>query len=60
MSDSDWGIIVFGVMIAIAAYTARGKTRNLSAISKRDWIIYVGVSLLLVLSVILYAEFTRR
>ena len=59
MSDSDWGAIVFAIMIAVVAFVGRGRTRNLSAISKRDWILYIALSLLFIIGVFLYSEFSR-
>lgn len=56
MTNTYFGALILIAMIGLAAYTSRGRTRAIGSISGRDWIIYTGCSLLVVLSIVMYAE----
>ena len=55
MSNQTAGLIVVVGVVAYLAWLQRGKSRSLSQISMKDWVLYVGAAALLVCAIIVLA-----
>lgn len=60
MTNAEFGMILLGVLLVVAAYTSRGRQRNVRRISWTDWLIYASSSLFVLVAIILYSDYESR